>query len=138
MTSAAVVENKISAVKKYLNILKRYGKYSKKEITNNLDIRGAVERYLYLAAQSTIDLAEAIIALRKFRKPSTMSESFAILEEEDVISKKLLGRMVQLTGFRNVMAHDYEKVDYDIVYDVLHHGVEDIKKFLSAVSKTLR
>jgi uncharacterized protein YutE (UPF0331/DUF86 family) len=58
MTSFNLIENKISSTRKYLSILERYEKYSKEEVENNIDIRGAVERYLYLVVQSTIDLAE--------------------------------------------------------------------------------
>lgn len=57
MASLNVIENKISSTRKYLSILERYEKYSKEEIENNIDIRGAVERYIYLVVQSTIDLA---------------------------------------------------------------------------------
>lgn len=71
MTNLSVIENKISAARKYLKILEGYKKYPKEGIKNNLDIRGAVERYLYLAVQATIDLAEAVIAYKKFRKPTT-------------------------------------------------------------------
>ncbi len=73
MTNLAVIENKISAIRKYLKILERYKKYSRDEIEGNVDIRGAVERYLYLATQAVIDLADAVIAYKNFRKPTTMS-----------------------------------------------------------------
>ena len=85
MTSYNVIENKVSSTRKYLSILERYEKYSKEEIENNLDIRGAIERYLYLAVQSTIDLAESMIAFKKLRKPTTMAESFHILHEAGII-----------------------------------------------------
>lgn len=39
MTNSVVIENKISAIKKYLKILSHYKKYSQKEIVSNLDIR---------------------------------------------------------------------------------------------------
>ncbi|OGC48021.1 MAG: hypothetical protein A3A94_00120 [Candidatus Portnoybacteria bacterium RIFCSPLOWO2_01_FULL_43_11] len=131
MTKLAVIENKISAVKKYLKILDGYKKHSRKEIENDLNIRGAVERYLYLAAQATIDLAESLIAYKNFRKPTTMSEAFYILNEEKIIPAELTAKMVGLVGFRNIVAHDYEKIDYDIVYDILQNRLEDIKKFLT-------
>ena len=138
MSSKATIENKISSVKKYLKILERYNKYSQKDIEKDIDIRGAVERYLYLAAQATIDLAEAVIAYKEFRKPSTISENFYILQEESVISEKLTEKLAGMAGFRNVIAHDYDKLNYDIVYEVLHEGLIDIGKFIEAIKKALR
>lgn len=135
MTDLAVIENKISSVKKYLKILERYKKYSRKEIEANLDLKGAIERYLYLAVQATIDLAEAIIAYKNLRKPTTMSEAFYILNEEKIIPQDLTEKMVKMTGFRNVIAHDYEKINYDILYEVLQKGLKDIDNFLAKISK---
>jgi uncharacterized protein YutE (UPF0331/DUF86 family) len=138
MTSLAVLENKASAVRKYLVLLERYQQYTKEEIEDNIDIRGAVERYLYLAVQSTIDLAEAIIAYKRLRKPTTMAESFHILHEAGIISLRLKKSLVHMTGFRNAMTHAYENLDYDIVLDVLHTGREDIVDFLNAVEPRLQ
>ncbi len=134
MSSRKVIENKISSVRKYLKILLRYGKYTKTEIEANIDIRGAVERYLYLAIQSTIDLAEAVIAYRGLRKPTSMAEAFYILNEEGIIPPKLTGELAKMAGFRNIIAHDYEKLDYDIVIDVLRNKLKDIDKFLLKIS----
>lgn len=135
MTSIAVLENKISAIRKYLKILGRYTRYSREELEKDIDIRGAVERYLYLATQATIDLAEAVLAFRGFRKPSTMGEAFYILQEEGILSQKLTEKLVGMVGFRNVIAHDYEKVNYDIVYAVLHERLKDIEELVSMVEK---
>lgn len=138
MTNIAVIENKVSSVKKYLKILGRYKKYSKQELESDVDIRGALERYLYLAAQAIIDLSEAVVAFKEFRKPNAMSESFYILEEEGVVPAKLAEKLAGMAGFRNVIAHDYEKINYDIVYEVLHKGLGDIEKFLAAIKKSFR
>jgi len=135
MTNFAVIENKISDARKYLKILERYKKYSQEEIVNNIDIKGALERYLYLAAQSVIDLADAIISYKKLRKPTTLSESFYILNEERIIDAELTEKMIKMTGFRNIIAHDYSKLDYCIVYKTLHNNLKDIEKFLELTEK---
>lgn len=137
MTNFSTIENKITSIKKYLKILDNYKKYSRDEIENKFDIRGSLERYLYLAIQATIELAEAIISFRDFRKPTTLKESFEILEEEKVISLELREKMAKMTGFRNIVAHDYEKINYDIVFDVLKNRLSDIKDFISAVKNNL-
>jgi len=137
MTNLSAIENKISSIKKYLGILQNFKSYSRKQIEDDLNIRGAVERYLYLAVQATIDVAEAFISLRDFRKPTTMKEAFEILEEEKIISVESREKMVKLAGFRNFIAHDYEKIDYDIVYDVLQNKLKDLEDFVSEIKKSL-
>jgi len=134
MSNRAIIENKISHIRKYLRILDGYQKYSRKEIEGNIDLKGAVERYLYLAAQATIDLSEAAVAYKNFRKPTTMSESFYILNEEKIISNELTEKLVKMTGFRNAVAHDYEKLNYEIVYDVLQNRLKDIEEFIGRIA----
>lgn len=137
MSSLEVIENKKSAIIKYLAILQRYKKYSRQEIENDVDLRGALERYLYLAIQATIDLAEALVAYEGLRKPTTMSEAFYILSEAGTISMELARKLAKMVGFRNVIAHDYQNLDYDIVLDVLHNRCKDIEVFLGEVSQRL-
>lgn len=137
MSGLSVIENKISALLKYLEILERYKKYSIKELQNDIDLRGAVERYLYLAVQAAIDSAEAIVAYKKLRKPATMSENFDILKENNFISDDLCEKMIKMVGFRNIIAHDYGKINYKIVDDVLQNGVKDIKEFIKKAQKNL-
>jgi len=134
MTEISVIENRISSIKKYLKTLERYKSFSIDEILDDVDKKGAVERYLYLAAQATIDLADATISYKKFRKPTSMSESFHILNEESILPNDLTEKMIKMTGFRNVVAHDYEKIDYEIVADILQNGLKDIEAYTKIIS----
>jgi Uncharacterized conserved protein len=131
MTNYSVIENKISYLEKYLGILKRYKQYSREQIEKDVDIKGMVERYLYLLTQSAIDLAEAILSLKNLRKPTTFSETFIILEEAKIIDGTLAEKMIKMVGFRNILAHDYAEINYDIVYDVLQNKLSDIENLFS-------
>ena len=90
---------------------------------------------MYLAAQAAIDLAEAVISFKKFRKPTTLRESFDILQEEKIITINLAEKMGRMAGFRNIIAHDYVDIDYDKVYDILQNRLIDIEEFLEVVNK---
>jgi len=46
MKNYSTIENRISQLKKYLKILERYRKFSRKEIEEDVDVRGMVERYV--------------------------------------------------------------------------------------------
>jgi uncharacterized protein YutE (UPF0331/DUF86 family) len=137
MSSLSVIETKISSIQKYLNLLERYKNLSQSEIEQNPDLKGAVERYLYLAVQATLDLGEAIIAFREFRRPGTYTDIFYILHEEKLITADLSEKLVNMTKFRNVIAHDYEKVDFKIVYDALKNRLTDIEEFITSVREEL-
>jgi len=135
MTNTNVIKNKIIQVVKYFRILKRYQKFSRKEIETNEDIRGMVERYLYLLCQSVIDLADSFIAYKKFRQPVSSRESFDILFEEKIIAKQMKEELKNLVGFRNILAHEYTNVNYDIVFEVLQNKIDDTKKFINKINK---
>lgn len=137
MSSLSVIETKISHIQKYLKLLSRYKGFSQSQIEENPDLKGAVERYLYLATQATLDLGEAIIAFKEFRRPGTYTDVFYILQEENFISKILSEKLVNMTKFRNVIAHDYEKVDFGIVYDALKNRLVDIENLLKSVKDKL-
>ena len=136
MQNKIVIENLISNARKQLKILEQWSGWSKKEIEKDDATRGAIERYLYLAVQATINLAEAIIAYKKLRKPSTLSEAFYILAENSIISKELALKLEKMVGLRNVLAHDYVGVDYGVVVDVLNARHRDIEEFLD-IARTL-
>lgn len=42
-----------------------------------------------------------------------VTESFYILNEERLIPNNLTKKLAKMVGFRNIIAHDYEKIDYD-------------------------
>ncbi len=133
MTHLAVIENRSSLAKKYLTILRTYSKLTKKQILHDITFRGAIERYLYLAIQSSIDLAEAYISFKKYRKPQNMRDAFQILHEHRKISRPLLDTLLKMTGFRNIIAHNYDTIDEEILYDVFKHHAKDIRALLKAL-----
>ena len=133
MTSLTVIENKISSIQKYLKILAQYKDSKLEDIKKDDTLRGAIERYLYLVVQGSIDLSEAVIAHKSFRKPTIYSECFEILHEEKVIDEKLKIELIKMVGFRNIIAHDYESVNLEITQNILKEHLRDIENFIETI-----
>ena len=138
MTSINVIENKISSIRRYLAILASYQSLSLEQLSSDVTVRGAVERYLYLLAQAAIELAEAVIAFRNLRKPATLGEGFSILYDAGILPQRLRDNLTKMAGFRNILAHDYERLDYGIVYDVLQNRLGDVEEWAAIVSHLAR
>ena len=135
MTNIEVLKNKLSEIQKYLNISKDYQKKSKDDLLKDQTLRGAVERYLYLLCQSTIDFAEALLSHLNLRTPSTYGEVFEILGEERIISTDMVLKMKKMTGFRNILTHAYGEINLDILLDVLKKDINDFSTFIVEVKE---
>jgi uncharacterized protein YutE (UPF0331/DUF86 family) len=114
-----VIAARLERLGEYLKILKAVQKYGLARFKNDPFIHGAAERYLHLSIECLLDIGNHIIADRGYRKPETYGEIFQILAEKKVISKKLMNELEGMAAFRNVLVHDYLKLDLKKVYLIM-------------------
>lgn len=95
--------------------------------------RGALLHYLYLLADSCIVLGELLIKRGKFRPPQSYAEVFDILGENGVLDSGFACRFTAIAGFRNFLAHDYERVDGAFVCEHILAKLDDVDEYLKQV-----
>jgi uncharacterized protein YutE (UPF0331/DUF86 family) len=135
MTNVDVLKNKISEIQKYFQLLKNYQNVKKDDLIKDATLKGAVERYLYLICQATIDFAEALISYLNLRTPSTYGEIFEILGEQNLITKEMVLKMKKMVGFRNILAHAYGEINIDIIFEVLKKDIQDFTFFIEEIKE---
>ena len=134
MSSRDVIENKISFIERGMTeARKSYHARSLDDFRADRILRGSLERDLYVIVQATIDLTEAIVAYKRFRKPTTMRDAFDILAENDIVPSEFIASFHKIVGFRNILAHGYEAVRVEVLEDVLRNKLTEIEKFLGYV-----
>lgn len=138
MSGKDVIENKISYLSKQLKLVKSFQGHSLEEFTQNQKLLAGLKWELYVTAQAAIDLAEAVVAYRKFRKPTTMREAFDILAAENVLTSEFVGRFAGIVGFRNALAHDYEDIKIEVLYDVLMNKLSEVEEFIDHITDALK
>jgi uncharacterized protein YutE (UPF0331/DUF86 family) len=88
-----------------------------------------VERTLHLAIETCMDVADHIVADRRLRIPETAAESFEILADADLLTRDLGDALASMVGFRNILVHDYTRLDPAIVTRVLRTDLADLERF---------
>ena len=83
--------------------------------------------------EASIDLAMHIIAVRKLGIPQSSREAFEILSDHHYIEKELADRMKAMVGFRNIVVHDYQRMNLDIVKQIIEKHVGDFKVFAEKI-----
>lgn len=91
-------------------------------------LRDIAERNLEIAAQCCIDICHRIISLEKTRKPSDYYEAIIIMGEIGILPPAFARQLAPITGFRNILVHEYLTVDWDHVYKHLQQ-LDDLERF---------
>jgi uncharacterized protein YutE (UPF0331/DUF86 family) len=83
----------------------------------------------------TIDLANHIVKKYKLGLPKESKTSFEILTHEKIIPEDLAKEMIGMIGFRNILVHEYQKVDLRIMKAIIENHLDDFVSFTNCLLK---
>jgi len=63
------------------------------------------------------------------REPRDNKDLFLVLFENGVISEPVGNAMIKMAKFRNIIVHDYARIDPEIVVGILQKNLQDLKSF---------
>jgi uncharacterized protein YutE (UPF0331/DUF86 family) len=102
-------------------------------LRSDLDLQDIVTLNLERAVQLAVDIAGHVVAANGLAAPGTMAAAFDGLADLGVISGKNAARMRKAVGFRNVAVHQYDALDWDVVFAIATVHLDDFRSFSAAV-----
>ncbi len=117
----------------YVSDLRSLQAVNFQEYQENMLIRRTVERTLHLAVEACLDMGQHIIAREGFRTPVDNKDTFAVLQEEGIISAEFLPKATAMARFRNLIVHDYAQIDNAAVFGILKRHLGDFDTFAQAI-----
>ena len=129
MVDAEIFSRRLDALESYLGRLRSLGSAAEADYLAEPGIHELAARYMHLAVEAAIDLANHWIADQGLRTPESNRDSFTVLEEAGEIEATLAERMRGWAGFRNVLVHDYIGIDHRIAYAAIRDELDDIAAF---------
>jgi len=105
------------------------------QLKQDIDLQDILVLNLTRAVQLSVDIGSHIISHADHAAPQTMSNVFAILQEIGAISAPTCDRLKKAVGFRNVAIHQYEAINWAIVYAVCEHSIQDFRQFALEISR---
>jgi uncharacterized protein YutE (UPF0331/DUF86 family) len=135
MVDRARLAKCIQDLQGYLQHLVEMQKYSLEEYLSDWRIYDLADRQLHLALETYLTVGEMVISEFGFAKPETYADIPRILFENKVIPGQLKDKLVDLARFRNVLVHDYLRLDHERVYQHLTNDTKTIEEFIKAIKK---
>jgi len=90
-----------------------------------------------LAVQIIIDVSRLIIIDLDLKRPEDNYEAISILFENKIISEDLARKLTKMIGLRNILVHEYGKLDRKKIYKILKEQIGDLEEFKKQIIKFL-
>ncbi len=124
-----VLINKIKSIHRCIERVEEEYKAAGNNFHKDYTRQDAAILNIMRACEQSIDIANHIIKTRKLGIPSDSSESFDLLAQRAIISDNLSENLKKMIHFRNIVVHQYQKVNIDIVKSVIEKNLKDLLIF---------
>lgn len=98
----------------------------------------AVERGLHLGAELLFDIGNHILSAQYGVSPRDYRDIIEQLGHQGILDPALHGRLQGLAGFRNILVHDYIRLDPSRVEEALVKAPGDFSDFAEAIRNWLQ
>ncbi len=133
------IEEKIQQIRQFLQELSEMKPSNFEEYKSDIRAKAICERYCEKIPEALIDLALLIIKYKNFPSPKDEDNAFEILEERDVINSVLAKNLKDAKSMRNIIAHEYGRIDDAIIFEAASHELEkDAEEFIKRIEEEVR
>jgi uncharacterized protein YutE (UPF0331/DUF86 family) len=138
LVDANIVASRIQRIRECVGFLQKIAAITTEEtFLNDPILAGSAERYLQVAIQAVLDICNHIVADLGLEAPSEYRQVAEILASQKILPVRLARKITAMIGLRNVLVHEYLKVDRKLVYTIIKSDLGDFAKLIKAVSRFL-
>lgn len=138
MIKADAIMERLRALDEYIRLLEPYRTQDICALANDRIVYGGVLHYLQLCAQIVMDVSAHLHAELDLERASDYKEIILTLGKHRVLPPEFAEKLSGITGFRNVLVHEYLTVDPLRVQDALQKGIADLQAFMVYIVDFLR
>ncbi|MBT3312706.1 MAG: DUF86 domain-containing protein [Deltaproteobacteria bacterium] len=128
-----IILSKIESLQRCTERIKEKTPASSDMLMKDWDLQDIIVLNLQRATQVCVDIASHIISQLNTKTPMTMADTFSELQETEIITAQIADRMIKSISFRNISVHQYQDIDWNIVYSIITCNLDDFKEFAKEV-----
>jgi uncharacterized protein YutE (UPF0331/DUF86 family) len=130
--SPEVVAKKLSAMTQYLKDLLPYKEVS---FDDFMQRHYEIERIIELLIMTASDIVFHLLVQKGEQPPATYKSAFLRAGEGGIIDKELSNNLAKGAGLRNILVHEYEEIDYQLLHKSISIVINDFTSFIDELSK---
>jgi uncharacterized protein YutE (UPF0331/DUF86 family) len=103
----------------------------------SVEKRRACERLLQMSIECVIDVCALFVSGLRLGLPAEEDDLIEKLEQAGLISSGMAKRLKTMKGFRNILVHEYGRIDNAIVFTMATRRLQDIDSFKNEILQAL-
>ena len=128
--SPEVKKRKLQKLIQYLNDLK---KHENSSFDQFMEHHYEVERIIQLLIENSSDLIFYELSKENVT-PDSYREAFILAGEKGILPRQLANNLALASGMRNILVHEYETIDYELVHKSIKTALRDFAEFLKVLT----
>ena len=133
MVNRDLVIQKLDSMKRYLSELATFKGLTFEEHEGTIHNRRSVERLIQLLVECASDVNSHILAKEENAAVESCRSSFIVMGEKGYLDKKLASGLSKAAGMRNILMHEYEKIDDRAVYDTIPLAISSFQTYMREI-----
>jgi len=91
------------------------------------------EYNLFIIINAMIDIVNHICSDLDYGNLDLLSDGFKVLGEKEIFNNNEVNNFINMVSFRNIIAHEYTKINKKIVFDIVKNKLYQIEDFIKII-----
>jgi uncharacterized protein YutE (UPF0331/DUF86 family) len=137
MVEIEIIEQHLQNMEEALRNLDRYRGLRLEEFESDLSLVWIAEKGLEILIQNLLDIGAHILASEIKNDWEDYGDIIAKLGQHGVIPRDFSEKIQGMARLRNILIHEYIRVDVSNIYDLLKNRLRDFTDFMHLVQRYL-
>jgi uncharacterized protein YutE (UPF0331/DUF86 family) len=132
--SPEVIARKLSGLTRCLKDLAPYKDFEYKDFMVD---HYKIERLIELLLMKASDIVFHLLSMKGEAPPGSYRAAFLRAGEMGILNQNLSKNLALGAGLRNILVHDYEEIDYELLHRSVPQIIQDLTIFVEELSSRL-
>lgn len=128
---------KVTSLQRCIARVKQAHAAAGEHFSTSYDLQDAAILNIIRACETAIDLANMLVRKKHLGIPTESKDAFRLLAREGLIDQQQADSLAAMVGFRNVAVHQYDKLNLDIVENVIESELDVLAQFAEVIRPRL-
>lgn len=129
---------KLDELNGYLGELRQVVPESYARYVESVEKRRACERLLQISIECLVDVCALLVSGLRLGLPAEEDDLIEKLEQAGLISSEMAKMLRTMKGFRNILVHEYGRIDNALVFAMATRRLQDFDSFTTEILQVLQ